>query len=1035
MNIQSARERLSHKLADVSEVATGVLRGVRRNGQRDVAAYVFDLNNRVPETIGGLSDYLDDVMGPAYFNRDASPDLRWNSYLYFVVDERRANHPEFQIVKRNLEADKSYARKFVVAEADFDRVLSELDSVAAVDDSAGTTDVVKAWSDALGPAGLADTLDGDRPVADVVRSISSGTAKQSTRTKKSTGIEASQKLVDTHLSSIDLTGFRPYPKRHSFDGFGKANLVFGSNGVGKTSLLEGLEFLYCGANRRSGIVGSAVVQGLLASGHPVKTSSLQALSDFKTRQRIWYGADDNSRQNRLPNQFARFNFLNTDAAAELTLLKEDSTVSNAESLAALLSGHEATLMWRRIQDVRKAVAEEVRSKRSERAVAESDRKAKDQERQVLEAAPAQSDAAFSIFKKDLERIEWRDAPASKQDISEELVDSLSDVVSQLSIVQKLDWLSAPVSPDAIMQAASKLRSATDGLQAKLTEARNDEQQRSVLTKRQENAKSRLIALQAIPASAYSELKELFSKLRQADDELAKHAQALASLPTATPPEGWESTWGNTPVTTAVTASRTKLANVSQQLDATQRQLSVTTRTQSELQSAMTELHAWAQKVVAHRHSDTNCPVCGTEFSPGELLGRMHSLILASADASASDLRLRIEQLSSDKTRASIEATWLAQIDKFTRANTEDISPQTVSGAQLYISNLIAKQHLLLEASAEARDGLNAYARLGWSLAAIEKLCAPIEGDERPNSESLDPSTAQLRIQKFLNRLQVSIDELENRIAQRNEDLRRRLIAAGFPVIDSATDAIELLITRQKIAMNAAKVCEMIRGRMNLSPTADLHWLSASLEAAVLGAKKVLAAVQNDSESTTRLASLQTQVTQLTERLGRVRDSIERLTGALQVLDNIIEKQSLDIASAAVVAATHTVADSIFKRIHAPNEYMVTADAQTPLRRRDNNSTVQLNQVSTGQRAAYALSLFLAMNAQVKTGPKVILLDDPISHIDDLNALSFLDYLRNLVLKSDRQVFFATADEKIAGLFAHKFGFLDDEFKTIELTRA
>jgi DNA repair protein SbcC/Rad50 len=92
MNIQSARERLGHKLADVSEVATGVLRGVRRNGKRDVAAYVFDLNNRVPETIGNLSDYLDEVMGPAYFNRDASPDLRWNSYLYFVVDGGRANH-------------------------------------------------------------------------------------------------------------------------------------------------------------------------------------------------------------------------------------------------------------------------------------------------------------------------------------------------------------------------------------------------------------------------------------------------------------------------------------------------------------------------------------------------------------------------------------------------------------------------------------------------------------------------------------------------------------------------------------------------------------------------------------------------------------------------------------------------------------------------------------------------------------------------------------------------------------------------------
>src|SRR5690606_7848403 len=133
---------------------------------------------------------------------------------------------------------------------------------------------------------------------------------------------------------------------------------------------------------------------------------------------------------------------------------------------------------------------------------------------------------------------------------------------------------------------------------------------------------------------------------------------------------------------------------------------------------------------------------------------------------------------------------------------------------------------------------------------------------------------------------------------------------------------------------------------------------------------------------------------LSGRIDRTGEAIDRLTRAQRVLDNIIENHSLDAASAAVVAATHKVADSIFGRIHAPAEYMVTADTETPLRRRDDKLPVQLNQVSTGQRSAYALSMFLAMNAQVKVGPKIILLDDPISHIDDLNALSFLDYLRN-----------------------------------------
>lgn len=52
--------------------------------------------------------------------------------------------------------------------------------------------------------------------------------------------------------------------------------------------------------------------------------------------------------------------------------------------------------------------------------------------------------------------------------------------------------------------------------------------------------------------------------------------------------------------------------------------------------------------------------------------------------------------------------------------------------------------------------------------------------------------------------------------------------------------------------------------------------------------------------------------------------------------------------------------------------------------------------------------------------------DPIAHVDDLNSLSFLDYLREVVLTGKRQVFFATANDKLAALFERKFDFLGAE---------
>lgn len=1032
MNLQLAREKLGNKLGNVSEIASGILRAVRRHGDQELAAYVFDLNDRIPGTVGELNDYLDDVIGPTYFNKDASLDLRWNNYLYFVVGKGVAASPGFQTIKENLETDRSYARKFVVVEDEFDRVLSELDSIASVGESLGVTDVVQSWSERLGAGALEDVLDQDRPVADVVRRISSGAAKHTLRTKKATGVDASKRLVESHLLSIDLQNFRRYPKGRSIS-FGKANLLFGPNGVGKTSLLEGLEFLYCGGNRRSAAPESAIVEGVLASGQAVKTAGVQALSDFKTRQRLWYGSDDNSRQNKLPNQFARFNFLNTDAAAELSLLKEDPKAT-ADSLAALLSGHEATVIWRRIQDVRKAVAEEMRSKRSERALAESEAKAKEEQRRTLLMNPVQSDAAFSVLRKDLERARLRRLPKDKQAVSVELVESLSELASRLRAIRRIDWVDGPLTIGAVAQEAVSLLTVWQDLQAQLSVKRDCEMRRRVLTQRQGVASARLTALKAIPPSAHAELSELSSTLSSVADELAQIAPAVAALPTARPPAGWEATWGQTGVPEALATSNAALQAISQQLDNSKARLDELARAHSELHNAMAELRAWAEKVLEHGHSDSTCPLCGTVFQGGELIPRMKSIALTPADTAMSELRRHVNQLISQQTLASEQSTWLGQLERFRRAVSHALPPFSVADTQQFARTLLQRHEVLRGARETATERVNAYARAGLTLNAIEQLCVPIEGDDSDRPVAVDVIGAVAATEKFLEKVRLDIVALVEREKEVDEALRLRLASVQIPPSGSLAASLDLLRARRQIAEDANSICGTLEDVLDLDSTSDLSTLAAPLEAAVLDAKKVRAAADEEGRATTQLATLARELHQLSDRITKVHSAIERLSAALRVLDETIENQSLDAANAAVVAATHNVADSIFRRIHVPDEYMITADPDSPLKRRDKQSSIQLTQVSTGQRAAYALSMFLAMNAQVKEGPKAILLDDPISHVDDLNALSFLDYLRNLVLRSDRQIFFATADEKIAGLFAHKFGFLNGEFKTIELTR-
>ncbi|RKZ10172.1 hypothetical protein DRQ50_14605 [bacterium] len=90
-------------------------------------------------------------------------------------------------------------------------------------------------------------------------------------------------------------------------------------------------------------------------------------------------------------------------------------------------------------------------------------------------------------------------------------------------------------------------------------------------------------------------------------------------------------------------------------------------------------------------------------------------------------------------------------------------------------------------------------------------------------------------------------------------------------------------------------------------------------------------------------------------------------------------------------------------------------------------------MSSGQRNALSLAIFLTMNRKVSQGPSIIMLDDPVAHVDDLNILSFLDCLRELLFSCKRQVFFATASPKTANLFRKKFDYLgQDGFREFEL---
>ena len=223
-------------------------------------------------------------------------------------------------------------------------------------------------------------------------------------------------------------------------------------------------------------------------------------------------------------------------------------------------------------------------------------------------------------------------------------------------------------------------------------------------------------------------------------------------------------------------------------------------------------------------------------------------------------------------------------------------------------------------------------------------------------------------------------------------------------------------------------------QINLASNDSFENIILSLEQILNDFDRAHYAFQNEVIAKTELVKKTKELSRSTEQLCKYSLSRDNLGKAKDLLDHIIQDYSLEKATQDSLESIRAHVSSIFSRVHAPIEYTLgdfQSDTLLVSRLGINHG---IHQVSTGQRAAFALSIFLALNLNAESAPPIILIDDPIAHIDDLNALSFIDYLRDLAIETNKQVFFATADSKLAALFEKKFEFLGDRYKRIVLTK-
>jgi len=231
--VESIRSAIESHLEHVRELGDGVIRGEMCHDGRPYAVAYFDLSDAVVERASDLTGFQERLLGSDFFSGEG--DLRWNSYLYFLAGPNSTGSDQFANAKRRIEADRHFARKFVLAPSDLVIRLGE----PAANEAGGAPQLVDAdaaWSQILAEGSLTWLL--EQPTRrTAVQKIENGeafTVPAAAPTVRT--VPASDPLSRGKLRVLSISSFRQLYQGKTFE-FGDVNLIFGNNGAGKTSLL------------------------------------------------------------------------------------------------------------------------------------------------------------------------------------------------------------------------------------------------------------------------------------------------------------------------------------------------------------------------------------------------------------------------------------------------------------------------------------------------------------------------------------------------------------------------------------------------------------------------------------------------------------------------------------------------------------------------------------------------------------------------------------------------------------------------------
>jgi len=993
-------------ISGISEVKHNVFKGVLNVTNKLAGVYYFDLNNH------GLKDfesYQENLLAEEFYKYPGN--LQWNYYLFMINDQLDPKK------KDSIERNDKYARKYVLTENEFKDFFNVETSDASI-----RPNIVGEWKQRLDEVGLQDVYSTVTYV-DLIAQF------------KEKDVAPIKKLKEGHApTDIDKISFinklilrddyRHYPLAREFN-FGKVNLFRGINGVGKTSLFEAIEAMVCGKCLRNPTI--VMPQGCLEAefNDSGKLTAFDGKTNklYQNRDLNWYAT--NSRGNTLYNSFNRFNFFNADAAHSFSIATTEKDAR--EALFSIVLGPEYHYISGRCTGTLDRIRPELNKMKEEMDTAK--------------LKELHTDGIIKGYKEPLRLSHIRNSIKSiynnfrfKVSTEEDGLPLIEERNNQLRAILA-NLLAADNTVLTLLaydKAYSEFEKKRVELNQKELELRLHSENLTKLNAEEKTLNNRYEFLSRCSAYVQDE------KLMKLNDLQAKEGAAnlLKSRIKFVKEVISDIEWSEEAINMNSEKISTEINLLKGKISKDETEMAVILNSLQKIESLIQQIKSHGKQFLTLDHDSSTCPLCQASYTRNELVERIST---ETAEESAGpvkrfdDLRLRIEL---QKTNLQSKERVLQEQGKIVQAYEAAFPGETSStlgAALMKVREFIGEENSVTEQWNLLVEVKNYAKRLGFSEKEFKELKFACEQEFKDDSIFSYGKIATF--QKLLNETAIHTNicknEITETIASRSRignEIKRLLGVEGTSLYAKDIRDIfmkeEAAIIKLKSAFDSIQQVIEIEGNLLVT---ELYDSTVNLQNNILSLReeeKVQFEYENAVKENSEARKFIVANSEKLQRYQRAVETLRTLTG--------------DEASTHVIAFFNDNFQEIidiFKAIHVPQEFKMLQYTEDKLELIAENGEVRtISQISTGQRSALALSIFLSLNGKLTNGPDIIMFDDPVAFIDDLNALSFLDYLRLHTLRSGKQIFFATANMRLAGLFEKKFGFLETEFKKFEFTR-